>query len=171
MEQLNGKSGQTSLQKLISYQQNLYIYIALYLISILQVANSPASVVPAKCSIVWLHKMAGLPDPTVDSFVNSVLETARRVLGGRKMKKDIVTPQMLVKCVNISNLCSLQDLRILTMCLLAFAAFLRFDELHRIKAGDIIFKECYMQLFIESSKTDKYRDGAWVLIASIVLLF
>ncbi len=72
---------------------------------------------------------------------------------------------MLAKCVEVSNLSSLSDLRILSMCLLAYAAFLRFDELHKLRRCDIIFIGTFLKIFVESSKTDIFRDGAWVLVA------
>ena len=52
------------------------------------------------------------------------------------------------------------------MSLLAFAGFFRFDEVVRIKRNDILYCGNYIKIFIEFSKTDKYRDGAWVFIAS-----
>ena len=51
-------------------------------------------------------------------------------------------------------------------CLLAFAAFLRFDELAKLRRSGVEIKRDMLQLFIESSKTDQYRDGAWLVVAS-----
>lgn len=48
---------------------------------------------------------------------------------------------------------------------MAFAGFLRSSELLNIRICDIVFYDSYMDIFMESSKTDKYRDGAWILIA------
>ena len=45
-------------------------------------------------------------------------------------------------------------------CLIAFAAFLRFDELAKLVRSDVEIKSSMLKLFIESSKTDQYRDGA-----------
>ena len=50
--------------------------------------------------------------------------------------------------------------------MLAFAAFLRFDELARLVRSDIKIENDILQLFIESSKTDQYRNGAWVVLAA-----
>ena len=49
------------------------------------------------------------------------------------------------------------------MALLAFAGFLRFDELSNLRLKDVAHST-YFELFIESSKTDQYRNGAVVLI-------
>ena len=42
---------------------------------------------------------------------------------------------------------------------------MRFSEVTLIKGYDIIFTETYMKIFIEKSKTDIYREGAWVCIS------
>ena len=61
---------------------------------------------------------------------------------------------------------SLLDLRILTMCLIGFAGFLRYDELSKLKRSDIVFCDNYIKIFIEQSKTDLCREGKWVFIGS-----
>ena len=50
--------------------------------------------------------------------------------------------------------------------LLAFAAFLRFDELAKLVRSDVKIEDDMLKLFIQSSKTDQYRDGAWIVVAS-----
>ena len=53
----------------------------------------------------------------------------------------------------------------MAMALLAFAGFLRFDELTNLKLEDLALRDTHFELFIESSKTDQYRGGS---IAPIV---
>lgn len=50
------------------------------------------------------------------------------------------------------------------MALLAFAGFLRFDELSSLKLKDIVSHATYFELFTEHSETDQYREGAVVPI-------
>ena len=50
------------------------------------------------------------------------------------------------------------------MALLAFAGFLRFDELSCLKLKDIVSHATYFELFTEHSETDQYREGAVVPI-------
>ena len=45
---------------------------------------------------------------------------------------------------------------------MAFAGFLRFDELANLKVKDLTLHDTHFELFIESSKTDQYREGAIV---------
>lgn len=55
---------------------------------------------------------------------------------------------------------TLYDIRSVALSLLAFAAFLRFDELSRLIRSDVKFENEMLQLFIESSKTDQFKDRA-----------
>ena len=50
---------------------------------------------------------------------------------------------------------SLFNLRSVVICLLAFAAFLRFDELAWLVRSDIKIENDMLKLFIQSSKTDQ----------------
>ena len=59
----------------------------------------------------------------------------------------------------------LDDIRIVVICLIGFAGFLRYSELAALKESDLHIFSDHMEIFIESSKTDQYRDGAWVVIA------
>ena len=59
----------------------------------------------------------------------------------------------------------IDDLRIINICSIGFAGFLRYSELAALKESDLHILPDHMEIFIESSKTDQYRDGAWVVIA------
>ena len=58
------------------------------------------------------------------------------------------------------------NIRSVVICLLAFAAFLRFDELAKLVRSDVEIENDLLRLFILSSKTDQYRDGGWIVVAS-----
>ena len=60
---------------------------------------------------------------------------------------------------------SLYHARTVALCLIAFAGFLRYDELSRLLCLDVTFHPGYIMIFTESSKTDQYRDGAWLPIS------
>ena len=107
--------------------------------------------------------MFGLQCPS-DPCIDAVVECAKWRLGRNRKKKDIITVEILQKCVDISDLSRLADLRIIFMCVLAFSGFLRFSELQSIRRCDIIFMDHYLKVFIQSSKTDQFRDGAWIII-------
>ena len=52
---------------------------------------------------------------------------------------------------------SLSDVRLLAVCLVAFASFLRCDELIKLRCKDVSFNEQGMVINIVSSKTDQYK--------------
>ena len=62
---------------------------------------------------------------------------------------------------------TLKELRLWVICALSYNGFLRYDELSNIKANNITFHKEYVDIFIEKSKTDCYRNGKYVLIAKL----
>ena len=46
-----------------------------------------------------------------------------------------------------------------------FVAFLRYDELSKLRCEDLIFTANFLKIMIRSSKTDQYRQGDTVLVA------
>ena len=71
----------------------------------------------------------------------------------------------LVSSYSYTRKLTLYSSRTLALCLVSFAGFLRFDEISNLKCHDVEIKKEYMLIFIESSKTDQYRDGAWLPIS------
>ena len=51
------------------------------------------------------------------------------------------------------------------MCLLCYAGFLRFAELANLRRHHVFIYDNHVKLFLESSKTDVYREGRDVLIS------
>jgi hypothetical protein len=84
----------------------------------------------------------------------------------KKQKKDPVSIEMLLELCNMhlgnNDLLAVRDL---TMILLSFARFLRFDEVSSLLCSDVKIECEYLFLFIRKSKTDQYRNGNEVLIA------
>ena len=64
------------------------------------------------------------------------------------------------------SVASLYNIRSVVICLLAFADFLRFDELAKLVRSVVKIENDMLKLFIQISKTDQYRDGAWIVVAS-----
>ena len=142
-------------------------YVALYLTSIFQSSKSHAPVTNAFYSLSWAHKVACVPDPTIHDIVKRIKESASRVLGsGNNSKCPISTDSLVTICKRFASVsASLKDLRIASICLLAFSGFLRYDEFSNVLFSDIVFFDTHMTVFIERSKTDVYRDGVRVYIA------
>ena len=140
--------------------------VALYLQHLGNNLQSRAAVEEACNALAWVHATAGLPSPTVSPFLRTTLEGMRRILARPTVKKDPVTPALLaemVKDARESN--TLSDLRLATACLLAFAGFLRFNELVNITPCDITCQEDMIVIHLPHSKTDQLRKGDEVAIA------
>ena len=103
--------------------------------------------------------MATVEDVTCHPLVAQVLAGTKRILAHKTTKKEPITTDNLLALVDRFGTkdASLADIRALTFCLLGFAGFLRYDELH---VGDVTIHDDYMELFIESSKTDQWRGSS-----------
>ena len=62
----------------------------------------------------------------------------------------------------------LSEVRLLAVCLVAFARFLRCNELIKLRYCDITFNAEVMVINVQSSKTDQYREGASLVVACTV---
>ena len=125
-------------------------------------AKTAAPIESAVHAIAWVHHLAGERSPSEHPLVKDVLAVAQRFLAHHTSKGEPITVAQLEQLVNCKalSMASVYDIRSVLICLLAFAAFLRFDELAKLVRSDVEIDSEKLQLFIESSKTDKYRNGA-----------
>lgn len=142
------------------------IHIALYFVHLLDNGGTFSTVNTAFYSVKWAHEICGQLDPTSNTFVKNLLESAKRTAKNPVNKKDPVSKDILI------DLCSMYQysndltvVRDLVMILLSFSAFLRFSELSQLKCNDVTIKEGYLVLKIRKSKTDQYRAGDEVLVS------
>ena len=99
-------------------------------------------------------------------FIRATLSGLQRKLAKPKVKKEPVTADMLTALVgSLGPAPSLVDVRLAASSLLSFAAFLRYDELAKLRCCDLKFTEQCMTIHITSSKTDQYRQGDSVVVA------
>lgn len=95
----------------------------------------------------------------------NILAAGKRKLARPVIKKEPVTIRMLSDMFDFLFMeGNSKNQRIICASLLGYAGFLRSEELLKIKRSDIVIDSTHMCVFIESSKTDKYRDGAWIVI-------
>ena len=142
------------------------VHVALYLQHLGDTSQSKAAVEGACNALAWIHSTADLPSPTVLPFVKATLEGMQRILAKPTVKKEPVTAEMLedmVKDANRSN--TLADLRLTTASLLAYAGFLRFNELVNIRPRNITRHEGMVIIHLPRSKTDQLWKGDEVAIA------
>ena len=139
---------------------------ALYLQHLGDTTASRSAVEEAVNGVSWVQQLAGFPAVTGSSFVGIVLDGLQRRLAKPKVKKEPVSTDMLSALVeSLDDNPSLSYVRLAAACLLSFAAFLRYDELAKLRCCDITFGSTYMEVHIVSSKTDQYRQGDSVVAA------
>ena len=142
------------------------IHLALYLTHLSESTGSKAAVDEALHALAWMHRVAGLPPVGESPLVQETAQGLRRLLAKPKQRKEPITPEMLKLMVESVGLTpSLTEVRLLAVCLLAFAGFMRCDELVKLQCKDIVFSEEGMVVNVRSSKTDQFREGASLVIA------
>ena len=143
-------------------------HFAIYLRHLMTEAKTASPLESAVHSIAWFHQLGGEPSPSDHPLVKSTLAGAQRLLAHQTTKKEPITVSQLEQLVasKADSMASLYNIRSVVICLLAFAAFLRFDELAKLVRSDVKIENDMLKLFIQSSKTDQYRDGAWTVVAS-----
>lgn len=143
-----------------------HLPVALYLASLIQTANTASPVIAAFYAIKHFHELFGMASPTDSTVVINVLEAAKRILARPKNKKLPITVDILSAMYDkLFQKDNIKSQRIIAASLLGFAGFMRSSELLNIRICDIAFDQSFMAVFVETSKTDQYRDGAWILIA------
>ena len=142
------------------------IHLVLYLQHLSESTGSIAAVEEAVHALSRLHGLAGLHQLGGSPLVKPTLEGLKRILAKPKVRKEPVTADMLKAMVEAAGPDpSLTEVRLLAVCLVAFAGFLRCNELIKLKCSDITFNAEGMVINVQSSKTDQYREGASLIIA------
>ena len=142
------------------------IAVAMYITNLLDQGKSDNVVSTAVYGIKWAHNINGFKDPTENFIVKNLMETAKRIASKPVQKKDVVSTEMLqTLCSSYSNCDDVIQLRDLCMITLAYAGFLRFNELSNLRGNDVTFNSDHVVLNIRKSKTDVYSRGNEVLIA------
>ena len=135
----------------------------------LYIMDSRGSYHPVKEAIYaadWVQKVAGLQTISSCLIIDQIQSGSHRILGKPTIKKDPVTLDILRHLVlKLSSTPSLKEVRSVSLCLTAYAGFLRFDELSSILCCDINILDSHLEIFLEKSKTDQFRDGHWIPIS------
>ena len=98
--------------------------------------------------------------------MKSFLAGEERLLAHQITEKEPITVSQLEQLVacKADSMASLYNTRSVVICLLALAAFLRFNELAKLVRSDVKIENYMLKLLIQSSETDQHRDGAWILL-------
>ena len=98
--------------------------------------------------------------------MHATLAGLQREFTKPRVKKEPITATMLTALVSsLGPVPSLGDVRLVAISLLAFAAFLRYDEISKLRCCDITFSGESMTISIRASKTDQYHQGDKVVVA------
>lgn len=107
-----------------------------------------------------------LYNPCDKKFVHLLLDGTKRILARPVVHKEPITPEMLTSIVKVFDNNELKGVRTCAMFLICFAGFLRFNELAGLRLCDVELCDSHVKLFLEKSKTDQFREGAWVVISA-----
>ena len=144
------------------------LHIALYFISLVQSGVSYCSIQQFFYSLNFFHNACGVDNPCKTSFLLCILEGCKRLATKPvRSNRQPILPEHIVKLVARfgGSSASLADIRDVCFCLVAFAGFLRYDELSRLKWTDISMFDDHMSVFIGKSKTDQLGKGCIRVIA------
>ena len=141
-------------------------HLSLY-ISHLASTGMKSSADSATAAIKWVHSLAGFPSPTDSPMVKLALQGFKRTTSSPTLRKQPITPDILIKIMEKygHDHASLADLRVLFVCFVSYAGFLRFDDLRGISSNDLTFTSDRLVIHLKSSKTDQFRQGSDVVIA------
>ena len=125
-------------------------HFVIYLRHLMTEAKTVSPLELAVHSITWFHQLGGEPSPSHHLLVKSTLTGAQRFLAHLTIKKEPITVSQLEQLVatKADSMASLYNICSVVICLLAFAAFLRFDELAKLVRSDIKMEDDMLKLFI-----------------------
>ncbi|CAC5425641.1 unnamed protein product [Mytilus coruscus] len=134
--------------------------VAIYLNYLIQSGVSTAVLNAAYYSIKWEHDLNLYDSILNDKLLEMVLEGGIRLLSKPLKRKEPITPTILKSIIaKFDKNDNLPGLRICAMMMLGFSGFLRYDELAHIRSSDLTFNDSHLQINIQKSKTDRYRQG------------
>ena len=135
------------------------LHVALYLQYLMGTVKYHSTIESAFYGIKWAHNTAGLSDPCEADIVRSIVEASKRELNRRIKKNEPLTADLMKLLFLKFNTVNYTLKELLVICALSYTGFLRYDELSNIKVNNITFHEEYVDIFIEKSKTNCYRNG------------
>ena len=121
----------------------------------------------ASTAINGVHRMHGLPEPA-GHLSGAVLSAIRRQRGKPAVRAVAISVKLVKRLVRRWGAPDAPVFKVMiaTVVLTGFAGFFRLGELLALRVEDVVFFERGMRIFVEVSKTDQFRVGAWVVIAA-----
>ena len=112
--------------------------------------------------------MAGIPSPTDNPIVEGVRSASKRILGTAILNpKEPIASSVTHDIISRSNLDNPVELGNITLYVLSFAGFFRFDDVSRIRRIDIFFNEGSLVIKVPKTRNDQLRRGDEVVICEL----
>ena len=142
-------------------------FVAIYLNRLLFVNNNRGCLTAALYGIRWGHHVVGMETPTDNPLVKLAYEGASRLCEGVCAKKDPIPVELIKEVVETfwTGNINLMDMRFVSVCLIAFAGFLRIDELLNTQLKNVAFSAGQIEIHLPRSKTDQQGKGHSDIIA------
>lgn len=139
---------------------------SLYLVHLLQTTELLASIQAAAFGVAWAHQKASLPSPSHHTLVKQLLEACTRILGTcPKNRKMPITADQVKEVVRKFGGGNLSELQITCLISIAFAAFLRWDDLKDLRRCNLLITGDHMSISLAKRKNDQFREGSSILVA------
>ena len=129
--------------------------IAAYLATIIRSKASFSKLKSTLYAIKYYHKIGNYVDPCVSTLVTEIFEAGKRLSPKNRNRKEPINVDDLRSLFEyLYKPDDLTKLRLWTMVILMFTAFLRFDEASNIRRDDITFYDDYIDVYLPKSKGD-----------------
>ena len=146
-------------------------YFALFLVHLIYSVNSISTFDAVIHGVSWAHAKFGLKSPTGSIINEQIIQAAHRQLGKATMNRKLPLERShILQLHDKFAQASLDQLQILTLIMLGFVAFLRWDDLSRLQCYDIKFHNDHMAIFLEKRKNDQFREGSWIFVAVCICI-
>ena len=120
-------------------------FVAFFFQHLIEQTHSPSVIDAAFYGIKWAHSLAGIFSPTANPIVDAVRSASKRILGTAAVnRKEPILSSAIHDIISRSNLDNPVELRNITLYVLSFAGFFRFDDISRIRRNDISFNDGFM---------------------------
>ncbi|CAC5372756.1 unnamed protein product [Mytilus coruscus] len=134
--------------------------VDIYLSYLIQKEISKSVFLNGFYAIKWEHELNLYSTFFSEPFLQLILEGGVRILSKPVNKKQPITAEILKSVVDTYGIShDLNNLRVCCLMLMGYAGFLRYNELANIKASNLKLFRSHLEIYIESSKTDVYRQG------------
>ena len=147
-------------------------YFVLFLVSLIESVNSLATFDAVIHGVSWAHVTFGLESPSSSSIVKQIIQAAHRQIGKATINRKLALEKSHLKLLHDKFAqASLDQLQIVTLITLGFIAFVRWNDLSRLRHYGIIFHKGHMAIFLEKlTSLGRVPGFLWLLqVRSIAL--